>query len=420
MTDPTYGPGGPVERPAASGLAANVSPELIGGILAVVVVVALLGSRFAFTGGGGTTTPTPPPSIAATGVPTPTAPTVDRGAVATLLIVDGNLIDQGRALQVELDPPPVDTGVVQTTFANMNVQLGSGVRAAQRLATTPAGAPVANELLDVYLKLGAVIDSTSTVSLQSEATWRKAATDAVTLVALLPALDAKLQALLVEVSPSAVASGSTAPSASVPPAASVGPSASAASPSVAPSATPTAPPTAPPPSPSASTLPPPTPSPSPGPNELLNPGFEDPTLAPWELALTPPAVASDVADPVNPHLPGKLSARIDISEPTTNPQGIALRQTGLTIESGAVYQVQLWARSTATRTVRIRITGPTGNLLGNGVHLFGIGPEWTPLSFEMSSFAGSDDAIFAIEVGGDTATVWVDDASLARIPPGAP
>ena len=423
MTDPTYGPGGPVERPAAGGLAASVGPELVAGILAIVVVVALVGSRLVVTGGGGTTTPTPPSSIAATAVPTQTAPTVDRGAVLTLLSVDRNLIDQGRALQIELDPPPVVTGVVKTTFANMKVQLRSGVSAAQQLAATPAGAPVAAKLLDdVYTKLGTVVDGTDTVLLTSEATWRKAATEAVALVALLPPLDAELQALLVEPSPSAVASGSTVPSASVPPSASVAPSASVPSPSVAPSASTsaTAPPTTPPPSPSASTLPPPTPSPSPGPNELLNPGFEDPTLAPWRLVLTGPAVASVAADPVNPHLPGKLAARIDISEPTTVPQWIALQQTGLTIESGAVYRVQLWARSTATRTVRIRITGPTGNLLGSGAHVFGIGPDWTSLSFDMSSFLGSDDAIFAIEVGGDTATVWVDDASLARIPPGAP
>jgi hypothetical protein len=59
-------------------------------------------------------------------------------------------------------------------------------------------------------------------------------------------------------------------------------------------------------------------------------------------------------------------------------------------------------------------------MLGSGARLFPIGPDWTPLTFDMSSFAGSDDAIFAIDVGGDTATVWVDDASLARIPPGAP
>ena len=94
MTDPTYGPGGPVERPAAGGLAANVGPELVAGILALVVVVALLGSRFAGT--GGPTTPTPPPSAAATGAPTPTAPTVDRGAVTTLLTVNHNLETQGQ------------------------------------------------------------------------------------------------------------------------------------------------------------------------------------------------------------------------------------------------------------------------------------------------------------------------------------
>lgn len=415
MTDPTYSPGGPVERPAAGGLAASVGPELVAGILAIVVVVALLGTRLAVTGGDGTS-PTPPPSTAATAVPTRTAAIVDRGAVTSLLAVDRNLLAQGAKLQIELDPPPVATSVVQTTFANMSVQLDAGMRAAQQLAATPAGAPVAAKLTDVYERLEAVIDSTRVVLLTSELTWRQAARDAVALIQLLPPLDAELEALLVEpsASPSAIASGSAPPSASVVPSASTPPS-----PSIAPSPSASALPTTPPPSPSASTLPPPTPSPSPGPNQLVNPGFEDPLLTHWQLVLTQNAVAGPSLDPVNPHS-GKASARIDISEPTTVAQWISFQQAGLTIESGANYQVQLWARSASTRPIRIRITGPTGNLLGDGVRNFTIGPNWTSLSFDMSSFGGSDGAIFAIEVGGDAATVWVDDASLARIPPGAP
>ena len=49
-----------------------------------------------------------------------------------------------------------------------------------------------------------------------------------------------------------------------------------------------------------------------------------------------------------------------------------------------------------------------------------IGPEWSVQSFPMTSFGATDEAIFAVEVGGDSTTVWIDDASIARIPPGAP
>ena len=417
MTDPTYGPGGPVERPAAGGLAANLSPELVAGILAVVVVVALLGSRFAVTGGGGIATPTPTPS--------PTPSPVQSGSVVasestirTLLQVDATLAEMRKALADELKATVFDVGDAKATMIQINQQLPFGSQAAATLASTPEGSLIGPELLAVYSDAAAVSGPAVLVSPNLGAEKYKA--NAVSLVAILARLvplDARLNVMLTGQADPAATGVPSVPATPQSPSPSVGPSAIPTStPTSAPS---TAPPTAPPPSPSASTLPPPTPSPSPGPNELLNPGFEDPTLAQWGLALTPPAVASDVADPVNPHS-GKLSARIDISEPTTIPNWIVLRQTGLTIESGAVYQVQLWARSAATRTVRIRITSPTGNMLGDGVRVIGIGPEWTLLSFNMTSFAGSDNAIFAIEVGGDTATVWVDDASLARIPPGAP
>jgi hypothetical protein len=142
-------------------------------------------------------------------------------------------------------------------------------------------------------------------------------------------------------------------------------------------------------------------------------------LIPWILGMTPPASATPAADPVNPHS-GRFSARIDISEPSTSPAGVSLQQQGLRIEAGANYVVSFAARSAAPRQIRVRVMNASGGTLGDGVAYESILPEWTVASFPMTSFGATDGAILAFDLGGDATTVWIDDVSFSRIPPGAP
>ena len=300
----------------------------------------------------------------------------------------------------------------ENLFANMTIQLVAGEAAARRLAATPAGAPVAAQLLDVYATVAATIDSTDNVQLSSQATWQKAAREAVATIGLLPALDAQLRALLVagsSPSPSASPSESPAASPSVLPSASAPPSVTATAP---PPSTP--PPATPPPStapPSQPSIPPA--SPTPGPNAILNPGFEQGVGSPWALVLS--GTATPLAqDNQNPHS-GALSARIDISVPSPSQAWISLQQGGLAIAAGANYNVSVAARAAAPRQIRIRIAGPTGQVLGNGSAVYAIGPEWSVLSFPMSSIVPTDAGMIAIDVGGSGETVWLDDVSFSRV-----
>jgi hypothetical protein len=417
---------GPTQpRPAGAGsgsdgggLAAIVAPEGVAAVLSILVVVALLSARLAFAGSSGGT-PSPSPTAAPTEAPTPSPAAVDVVAIRALQNVNIYLLEQGSNLKADLVPPPVVPTNIRSLFAQISIQLIVGQPAAARLAATPDGASVGKALGEVYTELDQTIEATNAISLVSEPKWRAAAAEVVKILERIPPLDAQLSQLLPGSAVSPSPGGSASPSAGP----SVAPSPTAVPSASLPSPTPTATPTASPPSPTpTSTTPPPTftPTPSPGPNPLVNPGFESGVIAPWTLMVTDPAAAATVAVDGSVHHSGSFSARVDISAPSGRRAGIALQQGDLAIDAAGIYRVSLYARSSAARDMRVRITSESGQTLGNGTNLFTIGPDWTLLTFEFSSLLGDPAAVFAIELGGGGETVWVDDASIVRIPPGAP
>jgi hypothetical protein len=115
-----------------------------------------------------------------------------------------------------------------------------------------------------------------------------------------------------------------------------------------------------------------------------------------------------------------MSARVDISAPSQSRLRISLQQHGLSIVGGATYHVTLYAKSTAPRQILVRIVGPSGQTLGDGSQEFQIGTSWGLYYLDMSSFLSTDNAYIAIDMGGTGETVWLDDVSVARIPPGTP
>lgn len=416
MTEPVQ-----VERPAGGGLAGAIGPEAVAALLSIVVVVTLIGARFA-TVSGGAVTATPTPSAAATDLPTRTAPTFDSAAARNLLIINQNLYRLGATLEGQLNPPPgVDTNTVRNTFSNMQPQLDAGAAQATILAGTPTGAPAGNALIAAYAKLAGIIDGIfdANTALSSQAPWQKAATEVVATLKLLPPLDDQLTVLLAgpPPSPSEVASSgpSTAPSPSVVASPSAVPSATAAPATAAP-ASPTLAPSLP-----ASVPPSVVPTAPPGPNEVLNPGFEQGVGPPWALVLTQTAQAT-IAPDTTEHAPGgsTASARIDIQDPTPAIAWISLQQRGLKIDAGAYYQVSVALRASATREVVVRIASATGGTLGTGSRRYSIGPGWSVVSFQMTSIYQSDNASIAIDVGASPETVWVDDVSVTRLNSGAP
>ncbi len=415
-------PAGQVERPASGGLAGAIGPEAVAALLSIVVVVALLGARYAAVGGGAAD-PTPTPSSAATDVPTRTAPTFDAAAARNLLIINQTLYHFGDTLKGQLNPPPgVDTGTVRSTFANMQRQLDAGTTQATLLAGTPTGAPVGKELIDAYAKVATIIDGIfdANTALTSQAPWQKAATDVVATLELLPPLDDQLTLLLAGPPPSPSVLESAGPSTGPSPSAVASPSLVPPTPTVAPS---TPPPSTAPPSLPASAPPSVAPTLPPGPNQIQNPGFEEGVGPPWKLVLTGPNAEATMTPDTTQHAPlggGTQSARIDITDPTPSIAWVSLQQAGLTLDSGAYYRVTVFLSAAQPRDVVVAILSPTGSILGGGSRRAGIGPGWSKVTFDTSSIYQSNNASIAIEVGASPVTVWVDDVSVERLNSGAP
>ena len=162
------------------------------------------------------------------------------------------------------------------------------------------------------------------------------------------------------------------------------------------------------------------PSVAPGPNMLINPGFEAGVGPPWQLLLADPSAQAVTVQDGSTWVSGKYSARVDIAAPSNRLLAVSEQQGGLAIEAGAYYQVTVSAKATAIRDIRIRIIGSEGQLLGNGSDVVQVGTAWATSTFAMTSFAPASNASIAIDVGGNGGSVWLDDVSVARIPPNAP
>ena len=418
MTEESLTTDGSARRPTGGGLAAAIAPEGVAAIMAILVVVVLLATRL--TGSSGAIA-TATPSASPTPSPTATlAPGVDTQAIGLLIGVDSRLWEQKRQIALQTAAKQVDPVALLLSFRTITSELSNtGDPAARRLADSPGGTEVGRAAQDLYGILrdqtGQAVDfSPNDLSAKNLAKWKLSAVAVGKTLESIPALDVRLRALL--------AGAGASPSASGEPSVAVSPS---ALPSVIPSASvpsTTPPSVSPPPATSV-----PTPSvgpsgsiaasPSLGPNLLVDGSFETGVGPPWQLVLSDlTANASVTSDPVNPHSP-TAAARIDIASSSNRQLGIAWQQAGFPVEAGAFYHVSIALHSSDLRDVRIRIAdAASGQILES--RLFAIGAPWTVESFDFSSFVGSGAAVFAVDVGRSDRSVWIDDVSLARIPPG--
>lgn len=405
MAEPTTQRGGSTGRPEGGGLSALIGPEVVASVLSVAVVVALLASRLAFTGGPIIPPSSPSPSPSAG--PAASAPAIDPGLIGTLIAVNNNLQTLGVPLDQAVKQTPNDVASLRGPMVNMQPQLSTGIVAADVLAATPGGAKVGAALRAVYDGLDATIADTLTHLVSNQAAFLRGAQSVLLQLKQLPPLTTDLTELLTGPSPAASPLPTPAPTPSAAP---------SPSPTVAPSETPIPVEPTPTPLPSQSI----EPSVAPGPNMLLNPGFEAGVGPPWQLLLADPSAQAVTVQDGTTAATGKFSARVDIAAPSNRLIAVSEQQGGLTIEAGAYYQVTVSAKATAIRDIRIRIIGSEGQLLGNGSNVVQVGTTWAPYTFPMTSFAPDSNASIAIDVGGNGGSVWIDDVSVARIPPNAP
>lgn len=366
-----------------SRIAATRLPEIVAGLVSLLVVVVLVtGGPF---GSASSSTPSPGPSDAAVS-PVPSAqptPIVDATLVNLLVTVNDQLAANGVRLAQQAAAEPFRVADVAATIRELNSTARSAIELLPQLERQPGAGPMAARLSEFYTALGSTATAGLQASVSNVAAYRQTAAALATLLDGLPALQAGLQALLL-----------------LPPA--------SETPSPVPVATPTAEPTA-TASPSGSVDPSASPTTLPGGPELITNGGFDVGKAPWILALDPTASGSFTLDQSRFNS-APSAARIAIATPTTSRGAVAVRQSGVSITAGASYVLRVALASSEPREVSIRVASAGGVTYGSRIVVATAG--WAVYELPFDAPIGDVDAVVSIELGRSTVTTWIDDVSL--------
>lgn len=373
--------------PRAGGWRA-IGPEwmaIVAGVLAWVVLGTVL-----LVGGGqgaGAVTPSPSPSPTE---PTDTArpdATIDGGLIVLIRSSHARLFDQRDSLQTLLAAERIDTGDVKTSVRQISSAVTFAAEVSDRIASQPGGASIDAALQAAYAPILDGSKDVLSLALSNDAGIRTGAEALVEAIAGLPDVDALVADATPSRSPSATPDSSATPT---------------ATPSQTPAVT-----IRPTPEPTGSDDPTATPAAT-GPNQLVNPGFEAGS-APWRLVLGPGASGAFdvVSDEVHS---GEGAALIAQSSSPGAWSDIALRQDGIRLENGTTVRVQLWARSTAARNIRVRITTGLGEIVAS--RILPIDTSWSLVSFDLTAIGTITDAVLTIEAGLSGQPVWIDDLSV--------
>lgn len=364
-------------------LASRISPEIVAGLLSLIVLVAVIGVRSpaASTGtpgasGSPTASPQPTPSDA--------LPPVVRSALETVIVVNGRLAASGQDLEGELGRPTPGAPEIAVLLPPITAQITGVAQAVTVLVADPATATLGSKLDTAYGTIVDLIRAAQRASVQNVAAYVKAGKDVAAQIRELAPLTARARAILAGTlespSPAPTSSASSAPTGS--PSGSGGPAPSRAGGS-------------------------PTASPIEG-GLIVDPGFED-GLGPWSLELVPPGAATLALDPADPGS-GKSAARIDIATGTDARSGISLVQSGIGLRAGQTYTVRLLARAAQPRDLRIRLSATNGDAYV--ARIFPVGTTWGSISFTFDVLVDDSNAVLGIDLGRSTETTWLDAVAL--------
>jgi carbohydrate binding protein with CBM4/9 domain len=377
------------------------SPEFIGGVSAVAIILLITAVALGVgPGGGAPTVPAgggsaAPSQAVATAVPTPTPP-VDPAVVRLLRSLNDRLEANAEALQQELERPRFRADAVQSIVRQVNTFAPNGSEAVKALGGALAKDEPGGKLAALYLAMADSASKTLHASVNNNPdAYRVGAVRLVALIRQLPALQKALEVLAEPPTPTP----SSAPPSPTP----------TPVPTKTPAPTPTPTPVA-----SASSSSSPTESQpiATGPEQVANGGFEQGVGQPWQLFLGPSAAATLAADKADPGA-GTSSARIDITTGSTAYAGISLRQASLSLEAGQQYAVTVSIRSAAVRDVRIRVAS------SGGAQYFGrvvsATPQWSSQTFVFTASVGDPAAVLELDLGRAEATTWFDGVSFRPV-----
>jgi len=380
------------------GWRAALAPEMAAG-LAAVLIWGVLGVGLLAGAGGDDSGASP---SASDGVATATAApqaTLDRSLLVLIRSTHARLQERKADLETLLAAETLDTPEVRATIRQINSAATYASSIADRIAEQPGGIPVAAALHDAYRPILATADEISSLALANEAGHRSGAERMVELIDALPDVDDLVAAVQPTPSPTPEPTASAAPASPSPTpkptkSATAAPT-EAATPTPGDSAEPTA-------TPISSAIP------SLAVNLLENPGFES-GPGPWEFVLGTGASGSYTITTDDP-ASGTSAALLSLTGGVGPWSAASLRQGGLRLDNGAVYHVQVWARSNGPRDIRVRVTSGLGEVIAS--RILTIGTDWSQVGFDVTPIGSVDGASLVIETGISPQPVWLDDLGL--------
>lgn len=369
-------------------LADLASPESIAAMLVGLMAVVVMATQVvANSPSGDLARATASADASPSSAPT-MAPNI-RLALETVLAVNRRLADREKELRTAASAKTPSARDIAEVLQAINAEIIIGKQAVEGLLSAPETAALGRDVGAYYDRIAELNGETLGTTIRNVRVYVVGATAALDLLAGLSPLSLRVTA--------ALAGAHVAAATPTPPLTTI--------PSPTPSPRVTVAPAS--PSPSGSTAASGSPRPAGG-GLVSNGGFED-GLTDWQLLLVPPANAMAAVRPAE-GIDQSAAAEVDVLVGSDARPGISLVHGGLTLRSGSTYIVELEARASADREVRVRLTGLAGQTYT--ARVFPIGTTWTRISFTQTQLLGDDAAELALDMGRWDATVWFDNVSV--------
>jgi cell division septation protein DedD len=373
----------------------RAAPELVAVLLGVIVWIAVGAGVLATSGRGGTAGPTGSAAVIGASA-APSRAAIDPSLLALLRSVHDRLRQNNELLESDIASETLDMSALPLLVRQTNNTLSYGVDVATTIGEEPVGRAFSRALLAAYAGPLETIKAILALSLTNESGYRAGVTTLIRQLRALPDIDALLART--QSSPGAAQPTETPASTATPTKTPKPTKTPAPTPTVAPTQAPTEAPTASAVPPSSSALP----------NALTNPGFESGSDG-WTF--TPGSgvsAAFDVTDEA-PH-GGTKVGRITIAAGAGDWSAATLSQAGIQLSNGQTRQLTIWARASAPRDIRVRVTNELGQVLLS--RTFSVTTEWQGFTATLTAIGEVRDGSLLIETGASAEPVWLDDLSF--------
>jgi Carbohydrate binding domain/NHL repeat len=150
-------------------------------------------------------------------------------------------------------------------------------------------------------------------------------------------------------------------------------------------------------------------------NLVVNGGFEDASLSPWNLRND---IDASLARDTTVKFSGTAAARVDVPTVGASPWFAQLRTVIPDLIPGQPYRVSFQVKGSRARSVNARVQSAVAPFPTVVERDFAITTAWQQLSFVWTPTVEVPAPFLGFNLAQDVGTVWIDDVALAELPSG--